>query len=285
VSSRPVWINGSLTGSIDPRDRGFLLGDGVFDTLVAFARRPFAGDRHLQRLGEHATAIGLAFDANHIRTAWDVVLSASPSDHTVLRTTVTRGVTARDLWPAIATEPTIVVSASPWDSSLAGRAIRLVTSTVRRNADSPTSRLKTIGYLDNILAAREVVAAGADDALLLGRDGHVACTTIANIFVLTGNRLLTPPSEDGVLPGITRQLVLEKAEALGFEAREQSLRIADLEAATGIFATNSVRLARPVVALDGRPLPADADGGIDRIAAAVAEMIEVECATNPRTAG
>jgi len=119
------------------------------------------------------------------------VLGEAKSEHVVLRTTITRGVTGRGLWPKTAPDPTIPRSATPWNKDLFARPVRLIISTIVRNAGSPTSRLKTIGYLDNILAAREAVEMNADDALLLNAGGKVACTTIANVFALIGGKLLT----------------------------------------------------------------------------------------------
>jgi branched-chain amino acid aminotransferase len=171
----------------------------------------------------------------------------------ILRTTVTRGRTGRGLWVESATSPTVLVTAAPWSTRLIGRPVRLVTSSITRNSGSPTSRLKTLNYLDNVLAAREAAAKGADDALLLNAAGHVACTTIANIFAILHDRLVTPPPADGVMAGIMRGLVLEASVAAGLRAEETSLTIAELAAADAVFTTNSVRFLSPVSALDGFP--------------------------------
>jgi len=254
VSGEPVWVDGSLTGRIDPADRGLTLGDGVFDTLVAFNRKPFAGDLHLARLTDQAAAIGITLDAERVRDGWNAALSAAETEHVILRTTVTRGVAARGLWPNAPTRPTIVVAATPWRRELVGRPVHLVTSSIARNAGSPAAQLKSIGYLDNILAAREAAQKGADDALLLNTAGKLACSTIANLFLLSGGRLLTPPTSDGVMPGIIRGLILAEAAGIGLETEMRSLVVADLFAADEAFLSNSVRLISFVRSLDQRPV-------------------------------
>jgi branched-chain amino acid aminotransferase len=281
MTDNPVWVDGSLAGRIDPFDRGLLLGDGVFDTLVAFRGVPFAGARHLERLIAHAAAIGIALDPDRVRAGWSAVLDAAETEHSIVRTTVTRGVTGRGLWPASQPAPTIVVSATPWSADIVSRPVRLATSTIRRNAESPTSRLKAIGYLDNILAAREAAEKGADDALLLNHSGQIACTTIANVFAVAGDSLVTPPAADGVMPGIVRALVLEAASAAGLKSEERSLSAADLVAADHVFLTNSVRLLSPALSLDGRPLAARSENRVATLRAAIAGRIDDECGFNP----
>jgi branched-chain amino acid aminotransferase len=285
MTGDPVWVNGSLDGRIDPRDRGLTLGDGVFDTLVAFRRIPFAGERHLARVTDHAAAIGIALDPGRVRAGWDAVLGEARFEHSIVRTTVTRGVTGRGLWPESPPEPTIVVSATPWSAGAAARPVRLTTSAIVRNAASPTSRLKSIGYLDNILAAREAAEKGADDALLLNDRGHAACTTVANVFVLSGDTLITPPVADGVMAGIMRGLVMEAAPNAALGAVEGSLAMANLRAADQVFVTNSVRLVSSVQSLDGQPLGAKSEDAVAALLGLIAERIEDGCGFDPRSGG
>jgi branched-chain amino acid aminotransferase len=283
VTDNPVWLNGSPGTRIDPADRGFTLGDGVFDTAVAFNRKSFAGERHLQRLASHATAIGIALDLATVRAGWSAVIDAAKSEHVILRTTVTRGIAARGLWPKTAGgSPTIAVSATPWSTNLVGKPVRLIVSSVARNAGSPVSRLKAIGYLDSILAAREAAERGADDALLLNGSGKIACSTIANLFVLIGGKLATPPVSDGVMAGVVRALVLEIAAALGMEASDRSLEVMDLFAADEVFLTNSVRLVSPVQSLDARAVGGRDGGRLERLIAALAERVRAEHGFDPR---
>ncbi|WP_428030582.1 aminotransferase class IV [Ancylobacter sp.] len=236
----------SPTISID--DRGFTLGDGVFDTALALGGEVFARARHVARLVAAAQRIGIAIEAAAIEAALDAALTPAP---TILRTTLTRGTAARGLWPASAGAPTLVVSATPWSPALLGQPARLVTANGRRNEFSPTANLKTLGYLDHILAAREAALAGVDDALILNTQGRIACTTIANLFALIGGRLITPSLKEGCLPGIMRALVIEAAPALGLSVEERPLAPQALAGADAVFLTNSVRFVRPVRSLDG----------------------------------
>jgi branched-chain amino acid aminotransferase len=285
MTTGPVWINGSLAGRIDPADRGLLLGDGVFDTLAAFRRVPFAGARHLERLVAQACEIGIDIDPRSVRAGWDAVLAASTLDAAVIRTTVTGGTAAGGLWPRDGGAPTLMVTVSPWPRHLFEHPVRLATSGIVRNAGSPTARLKAVGYLDNILAAREAAAAGADEAMLLNGAGRVASTTIANIFALASDRLMTPPGADGVLAGITRGLVLETAVAAGLDAAERSLTPAELVEADSVFITNSVRFIRPVLSIDGAPLQSRGAERVRWLSAALTRQIERECGVDPRLLG
>ena len=243
--------------TISVADRGFTLGDGVFDTAIAVNGRMIARERHLDRLMDAAGRIGIAIARERIEAAIDEVLDEAPS---ILRTTVTRGTAARGLWPGDAGEPTLIVTRAPWSAEMIGQPARLVTATGRRNEFSPTSQLKTLGYLDNILAAREAAEAGADDALILNTRGNVACSTIANVFIVRGNRLVTPPTDEGCLPGIVRGQMLACAHEMGLVAEEASLGADDLLNADAVLLTNSVRLVRLATRLDGRQLQPSGDG-------------------------
>ena len=128
---------------------------------------------------------------------------------------------------------------------------RLAVVDVRRNEGSPASRLKTLAYLDNVLARRAARLAGADEAVMLNNRGEVACAAAANLFWFDGEVLATPALACGVLDGITRRAVLAAARALGLETREVRATMADLARASGLFLTNSLIGLRPVAILDG----------------------------------
>jgi len=261
------------------KDRGFLLGDGVFDTLVAFNGIPFQADAHLARLVGQAAQIGIELDGTAIRESWQRSLAGNhPS---ILRTTVTRGTSERGLWPEKSSAPTCAVAASPWSPTLIDGSVALVTATIRRNDQSPTSRLKSTSYLDNILAAREAKQRGADDALLLNTAGAVACTTIANVFALRGDRLVTPPLTDGVLAGTMRALVLELAAKAGLSVAETTMSLADFVVADVAFVTNSVRFLRPVSSHDGRRFPERLPEPFRALRRAVADRVADETFFRP----
>lgn len=263
-----------MTRLVSIEDRGFTLGDGVFDTALALNGVMFARSRHVERLLAAAATIGIGVERPPIDAAIDTALTTEPS---IIRTTVTRGTAARGLWPAEAGEPTVVVTRAPWSTSLLGQPLRLATASVPRNERSPISSLKTLNYLDNILAAREAAGNGADDALVLNTGGRIASTTIANIFALKDGRLVTPPPREGCLPGIVRALVLEAAPGLGLEADESPLRPSELREADAVFTTNSVRFIRRVTALDGIALPDRAAEIASELRTVLLGEVEREC--------
>jgi branched-chain amino acid aminotransferase len=249
--NEPAGEGGPRVGAMD---RGFQLGDGVFDTLAALKGVPLALDRHVARLVRAAEAIGIAANRAAIEAAIAGVLADLAGRDAIIRTTVTRGQGARGLWPVEPPQPTLLLTAQPWSAALAGQPARLVVASTPRNERSVLSRIKSLAYLDNILAAREAAACGADDALILNTQGRVACTTIANVFALKHGRLLTPPTSEGCLDGIMRGLVIEKSANLGLAVEETAMHVDDLLDADAVFATNSVRFLRPITEIDGKAL-------------------------------
>ncbi|WP_029348925.1 aminotransferase class IV [Bosea sp. 117] len=270
-----------MTATVSVEDRGFTLGDGVFDTALALGGVMVARERHLARLLSSAQAIGIgepgALRAS-VEAAVDAAVGPAPS---IIRTTVTRGTAARGLWPATAGTPTVVVTTAPWSPALLGQPARLVTAGAPRNERSPTASLKSLNYLDNILAAREAAERGADDALLLNTGGRIACSTIANIFILKDGRLVTPPLREGCLPGIVRALVADLAAGQGLAFDEAPLRPSDLREADAVFLTNSLRFIRRVTALDGVALRMQATDTLDTLSAALFAGVEMERGVRP----
>ncbi|MGH6820744.1 MAG: aminotransferase class IV, partial [Methylocella sp.] len=156
---------------------------------------------------------------------------------------------------------------------------RLATSSVRRNERAPSSRLKTLSYIDAIAAARETSAKGADDALMLNTAGNAASSTISNLFLVTRDELVTPSLDQAVLPGIMRQVLLDSAPSFGLRAVERPVDPAELMSADAVFLTNSLRLIRPVTALDKLPLrDRDLNPLIDRLCS----LAKQQCGRDPR---
>lgn len=247
-------LNGAaVEGGVAPfdlADRGLTLGDGLFETIAVFGGRPALLDAHLDRLAASAAEIRLPVDRamaeREIRALCDGAGDA------VIRLTVTRGGGARGLAIPADARPTIIAARSPFPHAALGAPIRLATVSVRRNPTSYASRAKTLAYLDSVLAFDEARGAGADDALMLNVEGRVASTAMANLFVLIGETLVTPPVAEGVLPGIVRAAVLALAADLGLRPEERPVAREELDRADAVFATNSVRLVMPVTAIDGR---------------------------------
>jgi branched-chain amino acid aminotransferase len=274
-----LWFDGEISAetraSFDLRDRGLLLADGLFETLVVTNGRAFMLDAHLERLLAGAAALNIPVDGEHLRRPVNELAAALPQGG-VIRLTLTRGAGPRGLRPHVLPKPTVFATASgPWSPSPMAGEVRLATARIRRNPHSPTSRYKTLAYLDNVLALQEALDQGADDALLLATGGQVACTSAGNIFVIQGQSLLTPPLDDGVLPGITRALVLNAlAPELGLTPQEVSLSKEGLFQADGVFLTNSVALVTHVVELDNTLVARRERETVERIRSKLIAMLD-----------
>lgn len=248
-----VWWNGKISRKamvLSPQDRGLTLGDGVFDTLLVRDGVPLWRFEHVERLRAAAGELGLPFPEEEVDNAVDA-LSHKAKGHHVLRLTLTRGEGGRGL-AAPAGKATLIGTLAPFDAKLQFQPVTLMTSAVRRNLASPASRLKTLSYVDNVLAAREAAAAGRDDALMLNSSGRVACTTIGNVFVEVDGGLATPALGEGLLPGVMRGAVIAAARRCGIATKEKQLRPADIARADGMFVTNSLRYIRSVRRCDER---------------------------------
>ena len=256
-----IYLNGSIVSPdaarIDPADRGFTLADGLFETVRAYDGSPFRLADHLERMEHAAKAIGIPLPIDMVAVAAAVgdVLAANrlTSGGAALRITLTRGAGVRGLAPPADPRPTLMISASPYAAPADSCSAALVG--IRRNEGSPLSRLKSLAYLDNVLAAGEAARVGAEEAVLMNNRGRIAGAARANLFALIDDRLVTPPIADGVLPGIARRVILELAIALRIPAMEQSLLPGDLARAREVWLTNSLFEIRSVGKLDDREIP------------------------------
>lgn len=239
-------------GCFDLTDRGLLLADGVFDTSRVVAGRVILKSEHLERLVRDAAALGIEVP---IREVEDLAGRAlEQADEGALRLTVTRGTGGRGLAGDIAGAPTMLARFTPMDLPFPAPAVRLGTSDIRRNPTSPTTRHKTLSYTDNVLALRQAHVQGFDEALFLSIEGAVACASVANVFALSGRRLLTPPQLDGAMPGIVRNWLIEAAGKAGYEVAEERILPEQLLRADHVFLTNSLRVLQPVTSLGNHPL-------------------------------
>jgi len=276
-----MWFQGVVhedhRAPFDLSDRGLLLGDGLFETMVALGGNVFRLHDHLERLLTGARELGIPVERDSLELPVTALAEKAPGGSGVIRLTVTRGPGLRGLRPPPKPQPTIFASLSPWQLRAELPQVRLAIASGRRNPTSPLSRMKSLAYLDNILALEEALARGADDALILATSGHVACATAANVFAIRSGWLLTPPEHDGVLPGITRRLVQAKAPVVGLTAREISMEIADLLNADAVFTTNSVGLIVNVAEIETQPLPEAGRVVVDALRRELLGQIEAEC--------
>jgi branched-chain amino acid aminotransferase len=275
----PVWLNGerfeaAAAVPFDLADRGLLLGDGVFDTALALGGRIAFRDAHLERLAAACDTLGFRLDRDLAGRTMDA--AAADASTGSVRLTVTRGAGPRGLAPPDDPRPTLFAANAPGRPALAFRRARLWPTPIRRNETSPAANLKTLGYLDAVLALGEAKRRGFDEAFFLNTKGRVASVGTGNLFVLKDGALLTPPPAEGVLPGIARGAVLDLGRAIGLRVAETPLEPAALHAADAVFMTNSLRLVAPVEAVGERRL-AGAGPELRRLAEALCERIAAEC--------
>jgi branched-chain amino acid aminotransferase len=248
-----VWHNDKLVAgniSISAFDRGLTLGDGLFETIAVNNGVALWQFEHVERLRVSAREIGIPFPEEQIEDAVDA-LTHKVKGHHVLRLTLTRGEAGRSLAGEKA-KATLIGTLLPFDAALRFQPASIITSNVQRSLSNPSSRHKTLSYMDNILAAREARSRHADDALMLNSAGRMACTTIGNVFLEIDGALVTPALSEGILPGIMRGAVIRIACEHGVKVRERQVRTQELAKADHVFITNSLRFLRSVRKLDGK---------------------------------
>lgn len=273
-----VWHQGALRPieavRIDPTDRGLLLADGLFETMRTRDGRLLRLERHWTRLSDGARLldIPLPLDEPGLAAAARELLLANgfARGEAALRLTLTRGPGPRGLAPPERPTPTMVLAAfPPPDPAPPARAVLI--RSIRRNEFSPTSRIKSLAYLDQILAMRDAVAVGGDEALLCNTAGRLACASAANLFLVVEGRLWTPSVGEGALPGVTRAVLLERARSEGLPVVEAEVPPHLLARAEEIFTTNALRGVRPVASVDGRVLGGPWPGPVTRRVQALLE--------------
>ena len=271
-----AWVDGRIVPAGEPHlsafDRGFQLGDGVFETLRSRGGRTTELAEHLARLERSASGLGIRLEGDANRTlarAITDLLAAEgldgPDGDAAVRITVSRGTfTGRGLLPpGEDVRPTMVVQAWPVVPPPPGhleRGLHLIPSAVRRDPTSPLAALKTTSRADYVFARLEAKAAGGDDALFLTIDGALSEATTANVFLVRGTELATPSLDCAILPGTTRDWILGWAARAGMTVREARLGPDDLAAADEAFLSSSVAGILPVTRFAGSPIGAGVPG-------------------------
>jgi len=267
-----VWLEGKVVDADEARipvlDHGLLYGDGIFEGIRIYGRCIFRLDAHLQRFARAAKAIALDLPGGSAAVR-EIVLEtarAFGAADAYLRLIATRGDGPLGIDPTQCAQARLIciadrIAVFPEPKRSAG--IDLLTSSWRRPAaDVLDPRVKSLNYLNNVLAQLEAKQRGADEALLLNASGAVAETSVANVFAVRDGELFTPPSSDGALEGITRATVLEIADSLGMAARIERLGRYDLLAADEVFLSGSGAGLVPVRSIDGRAIGAGAPGPV-----------------------
>ena len=259
------WINGTIKpardASISVFDHGLLYGDGIFEGLRFYHGKTFMLEAHLQRLQRSADGIELElpYSARQIAEAIEALVNAYPGDSGYLRLVVTRGAGSLGIDPRKCPQPSLFIIADElavMDVTDSDRGVNLhVARTPRTPAQCLDPTVKSLNYLNNILARIEANRAGCDEALMLNLDGNVCEGSVDNVFIVTAGVLKTPPLEDGMLEGITRAVVIDVATKAGIACEQTSLRVSDLQQADECFLTGSGAELIPVRKIGDHQLP------------------------------
>ena len=271
---RIIFMNDRLVPEDEAKvsvfDHGLLYGDGVFEGLRSYAGTVFRLDAHLDRLWASARAICLEIPLSKAAVAKAVndTLAANKLVDGYVRLVVTRGAGSLGLDPNRTKNPQVIVIAdtiSLYPREFYEQGLKIVTAATQRVQSAALSpRIKSLNYLNNIMAKLEGLRAGCVEALMLNHKGEVAECTGDNVFVVRSGALLTPPPDAGILEGITRNAVMELARAAGIECREATLTRHDLYTADECFLTGTAAEVIPVVDIDGRTIGAGTPGPITK---------------------
>ena len=281
-----AFLNGDIldeaSAAVSANDRGLLLGDGVFETLRAYGGTVFRLGAHLARLRDSAEFLRLPFGHSdeEIESAIAELLRRNDCPDAYVRVTVTRGTGAKGLRLDGDVTPTVLIQArtlQEYPPELYRHGVRLIVSKLSQNSGSPLPRHKTLSYLLYLLARQEAVDASAHGAILLNEKGQVTEEAAANLFLVRGGEIVTPPVHCGLLPGITRAAVVELAGAHGIPLHERSAAAGELFESDEVFLTNTLMEVLPVRSVDRRPVGTRTPGPVtERIRALYRQAVRDE---------
>lgn len=257
-----IFLNGDIVNEEDAHisilDHGFLYGDGIYETMRSYLGIVFKFEDHLKRLYRSAQLIGLDIPMTHedIKAAVYETLKANEFKDAYIRITISRGPGPIGLDPGLCKTPTIVIMAREFKNyalELYKEGVRLIVAKTRRNLrDALDPRIKSLNFLNNILAKREAIAAGAYEALMLNHESKITECTVSNIFFVKDGNLCTPSMECGILDGITRSHVIGLASKLDIPLREDEFTTDYLFKASEVFITNTTMEVMPVSRVEHR---------------------------------
>ncbi len=270
--SLKVYVSGKLVDKDDAKvsvyDHGFLYGDGVFEGLRSYGGKVFRLEQHLDRLWKSARAIWLEIPLSReaMASAVNDTVQKNGIQDGYIRLVVTRGAGGLGLDPTRTSDPQVIIIAdriSLYPPEFYEQGLEIVTaSTIRNHPAALSPRIKSLNYLNNILAKIEGLQAGCIEALMLNHKGEISECTGDNIFLVKSGVLYTPSIDAGILEGITRDAVIELAQEAGHEVREVGLTRHDVYIADECFLTGTAAEVIPVVKIDGRAIGAGKPGPI-----------------------
>jgi aminodeoxychorismate lyase len=258
-----IWLNGRFLPEeeavVSVLDRGFLFGDGLFETLRVHRGKPFCWLAHMERLQQGANFLGikLPFAPHDLLAAARGLVKMNQMPEAILRLTLSRGVGPRGYSPRGADRPVLVMALAPASAQTADTPTRwrLRTTSLQLSPNQPLARFKTCNKLPQILARTEADAHGDDEALLLSADGNLAEGSSSNLFWVQENVVFTPPPSSGILPGVTREILLQICEKIGVPVRQTTLAPEALLRMDGVFLSLSTLGVVEATSLDDQPLP------------------------------
>jgi branched-chain amino acid aminotransferase len=257
-----VYLNGKIVpskeASVSVFDHGFLYGDGIYETMRVYDRVTFMLDEHLRRLQRSASLIGLTIplDADGLKIAVYETLIANALRNAYVRVTISRGQGELGLDPDLCPQPTIAIIAQEfrqYPKAYYEKGISLIIPNTRRNLkEAINPRIKSLNFLNNILAKIEAKKGGAYEAIMLNARGKLTEGTICNLFFCRDGVVCTPSVACGILDGITRGIVIELAGREGLSMEEGAFTRADLYSAEEVFVTNTTMEVMPVSKVDSQ---------------------------------
>jgi branched-chain amino acid aminotransferase len=272
--SLKIWIDGKFVdkenAKISVYDHGLLYGDGVFEGIRVYSGKIFECEAHLDRLWASAKAIRLTIPVSRdeLRTAMNEAVKLNNFTDCYIRTCVTRGIGYLGISPANCAKPSVFVIADTitmYPKEMYEKGMAIITASVIRNHPNALSpRIKSMNYLNNILAKIEAIDAGVPEAIMLNHEGNVSECTGDNIFIVRNGEVQTPGTADGILEGITRKVVLGLCKRNEIPFTEKTLQRHDLYIADECFLTGSAAEVIPVTRIDGRSIGNGEVGPITR---------------------
>jgi aminodeoxychorismate lyase len=274
-----VFLNGQFVSEsqavVPINDRGFMYGDGLFETMRVVGGKPFRLAQHLERLvrGAEFLKIKLPHTPKEIVRLTGELIEKNEMPESILRVILTRGPGTRGYAPADAGPPTLAMTLHPTPAQATDTQVswNLVTSPFRIPASDVLSSFKTTSKILYVMARAEAAERGADEALLINTNGEAAETATGNLFWVYQDKICTVPTGRGVLPGITRAVVLEICQTLGLQTNKRVIKPEALRNSEGIFVTQSALGIVPVAVFDGEPVTPSPL--VDQIACAYDEML------------
>jgi len=258
-----VFLNGEFVPShlakVSVFDRGFLYGDGLFETMRAYNGKIFRLDAHLKRLLKSLDIIHIkcSYAQFQLEEALYETMKRNKLTDAYVRLTVTRGTGGKGLNPHDNCNPTIVIVAKRFNMYTPEqyeKGFKVMVSNFRQNQFSPIVSLKSMNFLDNIFARLEAKQGGVDEVIFLNQSGFVTEGSVSNIFMVSNDAIMTPSCETGILPGITREVVFELAENLGFKISEKNFYLKELFSCSECFLTNSLIEIMPITRIEDKRL-------------------------------